>query len=326
MDCSIVPLHSRKLKDYYLISTIDFFYPLVENPYTQGRIGCANVLSDMYSMGIDEIDNMLMVLGASKDMSEGDRFISTQQMLKGFNDLANEAKTEVTGGQSVINPWPMIGGVAIAVVHESEFISPDGLKPGNTLVLTKPLGTQVAVNLRQAYNPSSAKACGPPIHDLLKDDLTDEDVKVAYNVTSQSMEHLNMVGARLMRKHGSTGATDVTGFGILGHASNLQAAQKEEVQITLHTLPVIHRMLDADTILGSMFKLKAGFSAETSGGLLAAFPTEEAAKAFIADLAVEDKTQGWIVGHTQARVEGDTNDARIAPDVRIIDVDRFYLD
>ena len=195
MDCSIMPLNSKRVKDHFLISTIDFFYPLVENPYTQGRIGCANVLSDMYSMGIDEVDNMLMVLGASKDMEENDRFISTQQMLKGFNDLANEGGTEVTGGQSVINPWPMIGGVAMSVVHVDDFIAPDGLQPNNILVLTKPLGTQVSVNLRQAYVTKDSEAgCGPKFYQKLKDSITEADVDTAFNVSSHSMEHLNRVG------------------------------------------------------------------------------------------------------------------------------------
>ena len=128
-----------------------------------------------------------------------------------------------------------------------------------------------------------------------------------------------------MRKYKSTGATDVTGFGLLGHASNLQAAQKAEVQITLHTLPIISKMLQADEEMGAMFKLRAGYSAETSGGLLAAFPTLEAAEGFIADLKAEDKTQGWVVGETRARCETDDNNARITEDARIIEVDSFYL-
>eukprot|EP00754_Rhynchopus_humris_P007211 Rhum_TRINITY_DN13372_c0_g2::Rhum_TRINITY_DN13372_c0_g2_i1::g.59607::m.59607/K01008/selD, SEPHS; selenide, water dikinase len=325
MDCSIVPL--KKIKDTFVISTIDFFYPLVENPYTQGRIGCANVLSDMYSMGIDEIDNMLMVLGASKDMEEEDRYISTAQMLKGFNDLANEADTEVTGGQSVINPWPMIGGVAMSVVHRDDFIAPDGIGADNVLVLTKPLGTQVSVNLRQAQVKKEDACQGRMYHRAQAAGVTDETIAAAFDVSSHSMEHLNKVGARLMRKWKSTGATDVTGFGLLGHASNLQAAQKERVQVTLHTLPIIAGMAGADAALGHAFKLAAGFSAETSGGLLAAFPSVAAAEGFIADLAAEDKTQGWIVGGTTARAAGDeTLDAVVVPDPKVIEVTKFFLE
>jgi len=92
-----------------LVSTIDFFYPLVLDPYLQGKIGCANVLSDLYAMGIHNCDNMLMVLAASLEMDPKHRHIVTQEMLRGFADLAKEAETVITGGQTVLNPWPIIG-------------------------------------------------------------------------------------------------------------------------------------------------------------------------------------------------------------------------
>eukprot|EP01064_Diplonema_japonicum_P005988 TRINITY_DN1395_c0_g1_i1.p1 TRINITY_DN1395_c0_g1~~TRINITY_DN1395_c0_g1_i1.p1 ORF type:complete len:319 (+),score=110.43 TRINITY_DN1395_c0_g1_i1:205-1161(+) len=317
MDCSIVPL--KRIKDTFLISTIDFFYPLVEDPYAQGRIGCANVLSDMYSMGIDEVDNMLMVLGASRDMQESDRFITTKEMMRGFNDLAAEGDTEVTGGQSVLNPWPIIGGVAMAVCHKDDFINPNGLQPGNVLVLTKPLGTQVAVNLKQAYNDK--KACNP-VYERTKGTLSQADVDLAFGIASDSMGHLNKVGARLMRKHKSTGATDVTGFGIHGHAANLAMAQLADVDIEVHTLPIIKGMAGVDDILGNMFKLKQGLSAETSGGLFLALSSLEAANAFIKDLAEEDKTRGWIVGNVVAR-KGDIGNA-VIENPKIIEVDSFF--
>lgn len=81
-----------------LISTTDFFYPLVEDPYLQGRVACCNTLSDVYAMGIDRIDHILMVLGISLKMNENERQIVTQLMIKGFNDCATEAETMVTGG------------------------------------------------------------------------------------------------------------------------------------------------------------------------------------------------------------------------------------
>ena len=96
-----------------LVSTIDFFYPLVLDPYLQGKIGCANVLSDLYAMGIHNCDNMLMVLAASLEMDPKHRHIVTQEMLRGFADLAKEAETVITGGQTVLNPWPIIGPPAV---------------------------------------------------------------------------------------------------------------------------------------------------------------------------------------------------------------------
>jgi len=82
----------------HLISTTDFFYPLVEDPYLQGRIACANTLSDVYAMGIDRVDHILMVLAISIKMNEKEREIVTRETIRGFNDCATEAETKVTGG------------------------------------------------------------------------------------------------------------------------------------------------------------------------------------------------------------------------------------
>lgn len=138
-DCSVTKMKNHP--HIHTISTTDFFYPLVEDPYLQGRIACANVVSDVYAMGIDRIDNILMVLALSLQMNEQEREIVTKQMIAGFNDCAEEAETLVTGGQSVMNPWPIIGGVANVTCLEEEYVKVNQGVPGDILVLTKPLGT-----------------------------------------------------------------------------------------------------------------------------------------------------------------------------------------
>lgn len=149
-DCSVTKMKGPHGSDStHLISTTDFFYPLVEDPYLQGRIACANTLSDVYAMGIDRVDHMLMVLAISQQMTGPEREICTRAMIQGFDDCATEAGTMITGGQSILNPWPIIGGVANVVCHESEYIKVNQGAAGDKLILTKPLGTQVAVNLNE---------------------------------------------------------------------------------------------------------------------------------------------------------------------------------
>uniref|UniRef100_K1QWI6 Selenide, water dikinase 1 n=1 Tax=Magallana gigas TaxID=29159 RepID=K1QWI6_MAGGI len=87
-----------------------------------GKISCANVLSDLYAMGVTDTDNMLMLLGVSNKMSEKERDIVVPMMMRGFKDQAEEGGTAVTGGQTVINPWMTIGGVATTVCQSNEFI------------------------------------------------------------------------------------------------------------------------------------------------------------------------------------------------------------
>ena len=158
MDASITPLRHSGLS---LVQTTDFFYPLVEDPYMQGKIACANVLSDLYAMGVTECDNMLMLLAVSTKMTEKERDVVVPLIMRGFKDCALEAGTTVTGGQTVMNPWCTIGGVATTICQvkcnrnidvclpstysfqPNEFIIPDSAVVGDVLVLTKPLGTQV---------------------------------------------------------------------------------------------------------------------------------------------------------------------------------------
>lgn len=288
MDSSVI--ESTRYPGFFVVSTTDFFYPLVEDPYEQGKIACANVLSDMYAMGVDHVDNMLMLLASSTDMKTSDSTIVTRLMIQGFDDQAKTAGTNVTGGQTVKNPWPIIGGVAKSICKKEDIIMPISATAGDVLVLTKALGTQVAVNLKQWLGQGEESKWWKEVCGV----IDEKEVNVAYTKAVASMSRLNKVGAGLMRKHGAHGATDVTGFGLLGHANNLASNQVEEVSFVIHTLPIIKGMIEADTKLKQMFKLKAGYSAETSGGLFVAMSKESAEK-FVCEIK-QLEGDAWIVG------------------------------
>lgn len=311
MDCCVIPLKHGRLS---LVQTTDFFYPLVDDPYMMGRIACANVLSDLYAMGITECDNMLMLLSVSQKMNEKDRERVMPLMIQGFRDAAEEGGTSVTGGQTVINPWIIIGGVATVVCQPNEFIMPDGAVPGDVLVLTKPLGTQVAVNAHQWLEQ-------PERWNKIKLVVTKEEVKEAYQEAMFSMATLNRTAAGLMHKFQAHAATDVTGFGLLGHANNLAAQQQNEVAFVIHNLPIIAKMAAISKACGNVFNLIQGTSAETSGGLLVCLPREQAAK-FCSEMKGQSVGgQGaaggaWIIGIVE---KGDRR-ARIIDKPRIIEV------
>lgn len=285
MDCSIVPLKHPGLS---MISTTDFFYPLVDDPYMQGKIGCSNVLSDLYAMGIPDCDNMLMILAASVDMTKVERDIVTKLLIKGFHDQAISAGTIVTGGQTVLNPWPIIGGTATSVCTQDEFIVPENAVVGDVIVLTKPLGTQVAVNVSQwRYIEEKWNM-------RIGDMMTKEEANRAYQYAMHSMSRLNRNGAKLMRKYGAHAATDVTGFGIFGHGNNLARNQKNAVQFIIHTLPIIKHMREVDE-KNQLWNLTKGMSAETSGGLFICLPRDKA-ELFCKELESLDNSPAWIIG------------------------------
>merc|ERR1719222_714032 len=207
-----------------------FFYPLVDDPYMQGKIACANVLSDLYAMGVTECDNMLMLLAVSTKMTEKERDVVVPLIMRGFKDCALEAGTTVTGGQTVMNPWCTIGGVATTICQPNEFIIPDSAVVGDVLVLTKPLGTQVALNAHQWLDQ-------PERWNRIKLVVSEEDVRKAYQRAMDSMARLNRTASRLMHKYNAHAATDITGFGLLGHAQALARNQKAEVGFVIHNLP-----------------------------------------------------------------------------------------
>lgn len=288
MDSSIVPLRQKGL---HMVSTTDYFYPLVDDPYIQGKIGCANVLSDLYAMGVADCDNMLMILAASTEMDKMTSDVVTRLMIEGFSDLAKEAGTCVTGGQTVRNPWPIIGGMATSVCSEQEFIMPVSAVDGDVIVLTKPLGTQVSVNLNQwKSSPVHRQKYWPRVQDI----ISEEEVDRAYDVSMKSMSRLNRTGAKLMHKYGAHAATDVTGFGIIGHGRNLAKNQQAAVNFEIHSLPIIRSMKEIDDKV-QMFSLLKGFSAETSGGLFICLPPENAEK-FCKEMEEIDGAPAWVIG------------------------------
>jgi len=237
---------------------------------------------------------MLMILAASTEMSKLQRDVVTRLMIQGFNDTVKESEGEVTGGQTVLNPWPIIGGAATSICTEEEFIMPINAIPGDIIVLTKPLGTQVAVNANQWRFLERRWS-------RIQDMITMEEVERAYNVAMDSMARLNRNAARLMHKYGAHGATDVTGFGIIGHGRNLAKNQKAAVHFEIHTLPIIRSMKEVDEKV-AMFKLMEGFSAETSGGLFICLPADKA-EAFCKELEDIDKVPAWIIGRVVASNE-----------------------
>lgn len=305
LDSCVLPLRHGEL---LLVQSTDFFYPLIDDPYVMGRIACANVLSDIYAMGVLEVDNMLMLASTSNKMTEVERDAIMPLIFQGFKDCAEDAGTSVQGGQTVVNPWLIVGGVATSVCAKSEVIIPEYAEVGDVLVLTKPLGTQVAVNAHQWIEK-------PDRWERIQSVITEEKVRKAYQRAMNSMARLNKTAASLMHKYQVHACTDVTGFGLLGHAQNLAKYQKNEVTFVIHNLPIIANMTTISVTCNNAFGLLRGTSAETSGGLLLALPREQAA-AYCKDLQAQEGYQAWIIGV----VERGDRTARIIEKPKVIEV------
>lgn len=312
LDSCVIPLRHNSLN---LVQTTDFFYPLIDDPYTMGRIACCNVLSDLYAMGVVDCDNMLMLLGISNKLSEKEKSVVVPLMLEGFRDCALEAGCSVQGGQTVINPWIIIGGVATSVCLKSEIIMPNMAEKGDLLVLTKPLGTRVAVNIHQWLMTNPTK------FETVSDVITAEQAKKMFQTAAEQMARLNRNAAKLMHQFNARGCTDVTGFGLIGHAQNLVESQINPVSFEIYRIPVLAHSLKVDEHLKNFFKLREGKAAETSGGLLVILPAN-LASSYCEELAkLDEGSSAWIVGKVVDSSMENDRQAIISDQAEFIDIE-----
>lgn len=231
-----------------------------------------------------------------EQFSQAEQDIVLPLLIKGFQDAAADAgvHTNVIGNIS-INPWCIIGGTASSICINSEMISPNAAKAGDLLVLTKPLGTQLATN---AYIWLQDNA---PQWQKLQHHFTVDQITYTYQSAIASMIALNRTAAQLMHKYKAHAATDITGFGLIGHTTNLAKFQYDSLLFKISILPVIKNVTQMSRVLG-MDKLFQGKAVETSGGLLIAMDAT-VVELFLQDFHSNTGKNAWIVGSIEAAPE-----------------------
>uniref|UniRef100_A0A8D9ARQ0 Selenide, water dikinase n=1 Tax=Cacopsylla melanoneura TaxID=428564 RepID=A0A8D9ARQ0_9HEMI len=256
-----------------------------------GAIACANVLSDIYAVGVTDIDALQMIVGVSTQMTENERNVIVPLLIQGFKAQATIAGVVISKVAIKENPWMTIGGVVSAVCSNKEFIIPNQAIPGDVIILTKPLGTQMAVTIRSWLTNEEKLS-------FLKDIQVDcESLKSCINSAISLMATINKKAAILMKKYNGHACTDVTGYGLYGHASNLIQYQTQDVNFEIHTLPILYPLGVIASHPGTRFyqNVNKGLGIETSGGLFICLP-EIHAKDFIREM----DELAWIIGKVTA--------------------------
>ena len=201
-----------------LIATTDFFMPIVDDPYDFGRIAAANALSDVYAMGGLPLAAMNVVAFPLEQLG-GDIL---REIMRGGADVAAAAGIAIVGGHSIDDPEPKYGLAVTGTVHPDEVISNAGARPGDVLVLTKPLGVGVITTARKRGRR--------------------DDELLARAV--QTMTALNDEASAAARLAGAHAMTDVTGFGLLGHLHSLGRASGVAAVIDASAVPAIDGALE----------------------------------------------------------------------------------
>ena len=242
-----------------VLNTLDFFTPMVDEPEIQGRIAGSNVTSDIYALAVTNIVSVLSIMAFPENMPDE----LAVGMMKGFGDFCREMKAPVVGGHTIRNPWPIIGGAATGIAEPDQIVYTRGAKVGDRLFLTKPLGIAPAMAAYRLRKEAEGK-------DLLKDvpeDLVDAAVAEAISGMTSS----NKPVAEAMQKVPVHAATDVTGFGLKGHAGNMAVLGK--VDLVIDQLAVIRGTPILANIFG--YPLLTGEAKETAGGMLIAVAKED---------------------------------------------------
>ena len=283
----------RIAPDRALIATVDFFTPIVDDPATWGAIAAANALSDVYAMGGRPLF-CLNLVGWPRDVLSLDLL---GEVLEGAARVTALAGCPMLGGHTIDDPEPKFGLAVIGEVHPDRLLTNAGAQPGDWLLLTKPLGTGILTT-------------------ALKRDLASE-ADLAEAVAC--MTALNDVAARAAVEHGASAATDVTGFGLLGHLANILKGSKVGAVVGFEALPLLRGALDLarrgavpggtrrnlesvvaewDADLTEPERLLCT-DAQTSGGLLIAVAPERA-PAMLAALSAGATPAAAVIGRITA--------------------------
>jgi selenide,water dikinase len=264
----------RLRKDLAIVNTVDFFTPIVDDPYVFGQIAAANALSDIYAMGADPVTalNIVAFPKATLDLE------ILAEILKGGAERARKAGAVVVGGHSIIDLELKYGMAVTGAIHPKRVIRNVGVRDGDALVLTKPLGTGIITTaLKRRKAPAAS-------------------VRAAV----RSMVSLNKEASAIMRTFPVHACSDVTGYGLLGHAYEMASGSGVTIVLDSARLP----LLPGATVLAAGGYLTGGcqrnrsfldghvsvarsvgkdleevaFDPQTSGGLLIALPKAHAAR------------------------------------------------
>jgi selenide,water dikinase len=282
-----------------LVQTVDFFTPIVDDPYTFGQIAAANSLSDVYAMGGKPLTAMNIVCFPVKTMDMS----VLRDILRGGLDKMREAKVVLVGGHSIDDKELKYGLSVTGLVHPEKVVHNTGAKAGDRLLLTKPLGTGI-------------------ISTAIKAAMVDEPIMME---AIKSMAMLNDRSADIMMKFHVHACTDVTGFGLLGHACEM--VQGTDVGVVLHhpVIPVfsgVKELIDTGMIPGGTYRnreyrinmvdqekdvpdyiMSILFDPQTSGGLLIAIQGDEA-ESLLEKLHDDGIMEAAIIGEVVAKPAG----------------------
>lgn len=261
----------RITEDIAVVLTTDFFTPIVDDPYWFGAIAAANALSDVWAMGAKP----LVALNIAMFPNQSDFFPSLRRIMQGGIDKMTEAGVSIIGGHTIRDKEPKFGFTVMGIIHPDKVLDNTRARPGDAMILTKKIGTGIL-----STGIKAGKCSGPVIEEFMI-----------------SMATLNDKASECMLRVGVSTATDITGFGLLGHLYEVLSASKCRARISSSSIPFFEdarRLAEMGVVPGGTWDNMKYFEqyvqwkeeipevervlmndAQTSGGLLIFVPGEK---------------------------------------------------
>lgn len=283
-----------------IVQTVDFFTPIVDDPYSFGQIAAANAISDIYAMGGTPLTALNIVAFPITTLDKQ----LLAEIMRGAADKAAEAGVTIVGGHSIDDKEPKFGMAVTGVVHPDQVRTNAGAKPGDKLILTKPIGVGIMTT------------------SLKNNQLSEHEIDRVTKV----MSALNRQAAEIMSKYKVHACTDVTGFGLLGHLLEMAKGSKAEISVHRRSVPVLPRTRELAELgfvpggtKNNYNHIKADVEfpegldqldqwilcdAVTSGGLLIAVAADEAEQLLeqFVQAGIEAALIGEVIGKGQGRI------------------------
>ena len=287
--------------DVAIVENVDIFTPIHDDPQIQGEIVACNATNDVFAMGATKLLSLQAFLAYPKDLPEE----IVVGVLKGMKNFMERHDAKLAGGQTITNPVPVFGGIALGTAHPRDIIYSHGAKLGDVVLLTKPLGIQPAM---RSYRDLKDEK-----RDALLSKFKEADLKQIQDNAVRLMTFSNLEVAQAMREVGVNAATDVTGFGLLGHAGNVSSLSG--VDVVIDQIPVIRGTLRLAEFFGH--RLSSGLAAETAGGMLVFLDSSKADE--FQDFLAKKNLPCWPIGKVM-EAKGSPC-ARLAQEVQFIETD-----
>lgn len=284
-----------------IVENVDVFTPIHDDPFVQGEIVACNATNDVFAMGVTDVVSLQAFLAYPPDLPEA----IPVGVLRGMSEFMKRLGAMLTGGQTIKNPVPVFGGICMGVIHPSKVVYSRGAKDGDAVLLTKPLGIQPAM---RSYRDLQDEK-----RNVLLQSFEEASLKHIQDIAVRIMTKSNLEVAQAMQEVSVHAATDVTGFGILGHAGNV--ASLSCLDVIIDSVPVIRGTLRLSEFFGH--KLALGAGAETAGGMLV-FLESNKSHEFIEFLR-ERGLPCWPIGYVKKAV-GEPS-AAFAEDIQFIETE-----